>query len=44
MAYIEIQLPKNNKIAKEQLKKYSYINNIKKDYKERQEKEEEFNR
>ena len=43
MAYIEIQIPKNNKIAKEQLKKYSYINNIKKDYKERQEKEEEFN-
>lgn len=43
MSYIEIQLPKNNKIAKEHLKKYSLINNIHKDYEKRQEKEEEFN-
>ena len=43
MAYIEIQIPKNNKIAKEQLKKYSFINHINKDNEERQEIEEEFN-
>ena len=40
MAYIEIQLP-NIKIAKEHLKKYSYLNNIN-DYEKYKEKEEEF--